>query len=609
MKSKTSFFDQATLRLDLTRFAPVWGLYTVMIISVIFLVMDYGAASANCAKVLARSIPVMALGNFFYALIAAQTLFGYLYDSRLCCGFHALPLTRGCHFRTHILSGLLFSLIPNLTASLLSVTLTRDCWIVSAWWLLGVSLQYLFFFGLAVVCCFCAGNRIGGVLCYGLANFLSLLVYGIANDLLRPLMYGVSISQEPFISLSPVCRMMIEKAVNVKMHLETATGAFVLDEISLEAYYYRYGAICAAVGVLLLFAAYGLYRRRALESAGELLAVKPLKPVFLTLFTLAAGIFFRLVFSIFLGSDESYLPLFIGIIVGYFVGRMLIERQVKVFQLSALPLLAAIIVVLLGSLALTSLDVLHITRRIPESEEIASVEISPITEFGSGPALTDRSAIEDIREIHSHQVKMWEDWRRAQGIGGLLTTTRDLPTGGYSGIWTEIRYTLKDGSILVRDYVVPVMASVGETHEASAVDGQQETVPEAKYRETRDGAILRKYLSTTENVLGITDAEIPAYAARLDGIWFSTDYGKQDYIADPQPLLEAIARDCKAGLMVPHGYLSETDSYLGSIHIEGSDRYNDNSQDTPIHYRDIPIYESRVNTARCLREMGLLAED
>lgn len=51
--------------------------------------------------------------------------------------------------------------------------------------------------------------------------------------------------------------------------------------------------ICAGVGVLLLTAALLLYRRRKLETAGDFIAVKPLEPVFLVMYSWWRHLFSR----------------------------------------------------------------------------------------------------------------------------------------------------------------------------------------------------------------------------------------------------------------------------------------------------------------------------
>ena len=38
MKSRTSFFNPTVLKKDITRFAPLWGLYTVFMLLAVFLI-------------------------------------------------------------------------------------------------------------------------------------------------------------------------------------------------------------------------------------------------------------------------------------------------------------------------------------------------------------------------------------------------------------------------------------------------------------------------------------------------------------------------------------------------------------------------------------------
>jgi hypothetical protein len=54
-----------------------------------------------------------------YALVCALTLFGDLFNSRMCNAIHALPLRRESWFCTHALTGLCFSVVPNLVFALL----------------------------------------------------------------------------------------------------------------------------------------------------------------------------------------------------------------------------------------------------------------------------------------------------------------------------------------------------------------------------------------------------------------------------------------------------------------------------------------------------------
>ena len=40
MKLRTSYFNPGVLRKDLTRFAPLWGLYTVFMLLVVLMIRD-----------------------------------------------------------------------------------------------------------------------------------------------------------------------------------------------------------------------------------------------------------------------------------------------------------------------------------------------------------------------------------------------------------------------------------------------------------------------------------------------------------------------------------------------------------------------------------------
>ena len=156
MKSRISFFNGTAFRKNMTRFAPAWLLYTVCLLLGLVMLADSGVEywlSANIAS----GIGFMSIVNFGYALLTALLLFGDLTNGRMCNALHALPLRREAWFGTNVVSGLVFSLIP--TAIMTVPALIASCfsameqgWQIPLYWLLGTNLQYIFFFGLAVLC-------------------------------------------------------------------------------------------------------------------------------------------------------------------------------------------------------------------------------------------------------------------------------------------------------------------------------------------------------------------------------------------------------------------------------------------------------------------------
>ena len=110
MQSRISFFDKTIFKKNLTRFAPCWGLYTIGLLMA--LVTLIGSGSRWFSTNVCDFIHILCAITPCYALLCAQLLFGDLYSARMCNALHALPLRRETWFCTHVLSGVLFSLVP-----------------------------------------------------------------------------------------------------------------------------------------------------------------------------------------------------------------------------------------------------------------------------------------------------------------------------------------------------------------------------------------------------------------------------------------------------------------------------------------------------------------
>ena len=142
MKSRTSSFNFTVFKKDITRFAPAWAVYGIILMLVLVMVLDGGEVYYRLNNMEGFA---MAMGwiNLFYAALVAQTLFGDLYNSRLCNALHAMPVTREGWFVTHTAAGLAFSLIPNLVLSILAIPVLRlgAGWMAIPLWLLASELQ------------------------------------------------------------------------------------------------------------------------------------------------------------------------------------------------------------------------------------------------------------------------------------------------------------------------------------------------------------------------------------------------------------------------------------------------------------------------------------
>ena len=577
MRSRTSLCNRADLRVDFTRFAPLWALYTVLLAALIMLFLPQNEIAYSTASSLTGLAGLMAPVQFGYALITAQCLFGYLYDTRLCYALHAMPQTRLCRFRTHVLAGLLFALLPDLLGAGLCWVIAPELGTAVAWWLAAVAGQYFFFWGLAVLSVLCAGNRVGGALVYGIGNFLPLLAAWLAGSIFQPLLFGIPVPTEPFSVACPLVGLTREDYLTLVAPRVDAEFHRILEAVYPNEERMLYLALCCGCSLVFLLLAGRLYRKRDLEAAGELLAVKALRPVFLLLFTLAAGAFLQLFASVFVGSSSTtYGYLLTGMVVGYFVGRMLLARQVNVFRLRAVPGIAAICAVFFALLLLTGLDVTGIIRSLPAKDSIASVSVIPyIYEDGVGVTSSDPDDIQSILTLHQGEVDCWKSWRNAnRGISGLLTDTyqRNLRSENSDTIWLTLRYQLKNGQAVERVYQVDTRS--------------------------QGGAIAAGFLRRPENVLDVKNrSELHALGVRQVELYGDWGCGSYCTVSDITGLLNAIYDDCAAGRILPGVYLEDTDGYLGTLSL-----IRQNPEQDPERSIWLPIYDSYTSTVRYLEE-------
>ena len=93
MKSRTLSCELTVLRKDITRFAPVWILYSILLL--LILMVTYGSNFGwLITSALGGTSYALAIINFCYGLINAQLLFGDLFRGPMANALHALPLRR-----------------------------------------------------------------------------------------------------------------------------------------------------------------------------------------------------------------------------------------------------------------------------------------------------------------------------------------------------------------------------------------------------------------------------------------------------------------------------------------------------------------------------------
>lgn len=577
MKSRTSFFNTTVLRKDITRFAPVWGLYTVGLLTFLLMPNLFFYAEEK-AEVLIDSMRSFGPFNMILAGICTLMVFGDLFNARLCYATHALPLRREGWFLTHFTAGMLFSVVPNLFIALCLLPMMGPFWYIAPLWFLSNLMQYLFFFGVGAFCAMCAGNRLGAAAVYLIINCTTYLLDWCAQDIYIPMLYGMVYDGTFLEILTPITQ--INSMELVDYIAVSFDGLDIVRPFQVTGFMtgeWIYLAVIAVLGLVFALMAVLVYRKRNLENAGDFLSLNAIKPVFLVVFTLAI--------SYLLHSFLPYVGLFVGIFVGIFAGKMLLERTVRVFKGKTFLFWGVFSTLILLSLIITSLDLFGVTRYVPDTEDVEAVYFYDSSnrydyedqEERPG-AISDPGEIEQYRQFHAAMADGRHKHNEERGVTMF------------------VEYELKNGQHVVRRYDVPVYSP--------------------------EGQFTREKLSSWQAVFRTNDWE--ALVSRLDRIELELRTGEQIGIAelrDPDKirgLLEAMKADCEAGNMAQSWNLHYGEETTAWVYLFDSEYY-EQSEDLfasdytaanmhRVYSLSLNVYESCSYTNAYLESLNLEIE-
>ena len=482
MQFGTSYFNKTLFAKHFARFWPIWGLYGLIWTMCLPLGILAGSRSGWMAAD-ARVLPLNYLdtSGWFsaatllaavFGLLAAMAVFSYLYSARSVSLFHALPLRREGLFLTSYLAGLGFLILPNLAVFLLALAAEAACGAVVFsslfTWLVVSSLLNLFFYSFAVFCAMFTGHILAlpafYVVLNGLAAGLAVLFGQMAHEFLfgfdgAAWLTAVASWLSPVLRLS-ACHVVIPTVMD-------AAGTGRADYASAYFTGLGYVALYALVGVALAAVALAVYRRRQLETAGDVVSVSWVRPVFKygvafcaavalgeTLYSLFSALLPR-------GAWGLLLMLLLWGAAGYFVAEMLLRKKFWVFR-GSWKGCAVLLCCLTAAMCLMEFDVTGFERRVPDPARVQSVSLdagstAPYDDSnGQGLLLDGPEDIAAVTELHRAIVAWKAD---IEGTEPGYTYERldsglEVETSGQA--WVQLRYTRTDGSVVTRSYRIPL---------------------------------------------------------------------------------------------------------------------------------------------------------
>lgn len=452
MRFGTSFFNGTLYQKTVMRFWPVWALYLIfwlMVLPMRFLSeamrrsqWESEADLIAYLQMQARDIPTMLRSllilSAIMGILCAMAVFSYLYSNRSACMIHALPMRRETIFGSQYLAGLSFFMVPHIIiyVLMLATEVSMNClnlWSLTLWFLVQSGTCF-FFYSFGVFCAMFTGHLLALPVFYGILNGLVLVVLALIQEVCRIYLYGFAgfgtIVEEGAVWLTPFIKLYT--AINTSY-------VQPLDQVRL--FDAKVVIVYAIVGVLLTVAALLLYRGRHIESAGDVVSVKIVRPIFKYGFALCVGLSGGMVTKaiLYLENNVAFmLWMVIWGIVGYFVAEMLLQKSFRVLK-AWKGSVAVVIAIVLFSVSIYQ-DWYGFEQWTPNPEQVERVQLTGLrgSPWDSANSEIDRDDAEGIAQMVAlHQAIIHQD----------TTGKGNQDTG-----WATITYIMKDGHTIRRSY-------------------------------------------------------------------------------------------------------------------------------------------------------------
>lgn len=403
MQSKTSFFNKTIYKNNRNRFIGFPIAYFVFLFLEIILPITLQMENQKNQNVGITDIAFYAgdhLRTFIspilpaiYVILVTLAVFSYLYTPHKADMMHAFPTNRRMLYFTGFANIFSSAVLPPFFISIIVCLvfvksgLQQLAWMPWFWFVCMVGYT-LMFSGLAMMTAMLSGQKITVFIFYWIYNFLfvaaelvirmciSFLCFGFINlcfygTFLRPL--------SPLTQLYAKSDELILSAHSIA----TATPETIFSvQWSCFAMVYLY----AAIGVVLIAVGYALYKKKALESAGDFITFSPLKTIFSVGFSffaslfLAVGLLGIVQVEIPLSLGKQYLFSFLLIVVYYIliysISKMFIHRTVRVWSYIKWQHFVIYAALIGLTLFLLRIDAFHVERRLPDAADIESIDLN-----------------------------------------------------------------------------------------------------------------------------------------------------------------------------------------------------------------------------------------
>ena len=352
-------------------------------------------------------------------------------------------------------------------------------------------------------------------------------------------------------------------------------------------------AIYAGAGVVLAVLALLIYRARQVESAGDVVSIPLVRPLFQIGVAFCAGLSLGLFTALFFGCYEDPLALtlcaLIWTAVGFFVAEMLLKKSFRV--LGAWKRCLAMTAAMAALCLVCFLDPFGIEARTPQAGEVASVRLSLESGYPydsgrlSGLELTDPQHVQQVIDLHK----------------AIIRDKDRLEDNIDNSVYVSLDYTLTDGTRLTRRYSQVFLYKAEEhtegtlTWQVGQLISDRGLVAQAYgFDQAEQGTLMETYLSS------VYDTRKQSY----------TDLSMDDY---GQQLWQAVKADFDAG-NIGKRYLFDDEersenTYVTDLYFLWGRLNKDGEQEGSYRSVTVTLTPQAANTLAVLESTGLLGDN
>lgn len=421
MSLKTSFFNKSIFRTDIKRFWWISLLETLILI--IACVVPFYDRCMSYSDFYSYAPTLRNFDGFPFYLVfgiaISALLMSYIQSSAPMSGMHCLPLTRKTLLSSKLLSGTVLALIPILINGFILMALLSNpairsyCRItdILLWMFTGV-IYSLLIITLTAFVNMMTGNTVGTLVFTVGFMVLPGALESLFTEVFDETVYG-----------------FINETSYLSRYLYLDADALIIFPSC-----FIYPALIA----IFIIGAHLLYKSRNLESFGEVIAFRWLKPVFIGIISTFTSLFgFFYFWEI---TDKSLLIWLIPFgIVGTVIAQMISRKSLKLRGMwKPVLIYIAAAVCFIGAVRF---DLTGYERRIPKLEEIDCAKITYDYDYSNmvgriSPYFTEAEDIKNVIDLHSHLIKNRHKKHE--------NNTVRIP----------IEYRLKSGKVFIRTYNV-----------------------------------------------------------------------------------------------------------------------------------------------------------